>query len=105
MRKVGFNFIPTQTPQSYSFDTIIIGKDESYTFYEATTESFSTFAITGIKSMSADKSAAAELSRFKEEVAATPKVTRAEKVPPVRLIIISVVIVLLAIAIILYIRK
>jgi hypothetical protein len=95
-----------QTPQSYSFDSLVTGKDETYTFYEVTTESFSIFAITGIKSERADTAAAAGLSGSKGEGSTTPEVagTTLGKAPPVRLVVISVVI-FIVIVIVLYIKR
>ncbi len=82
------------------------GKDETYTFYEATTDSFSTFAITGIKSVN-EESATTGMFGFTTEVTETPEVTETapEKAQPVRRVIRGIMIVLMAIAVILYIKR
>ncbi len=86
-------------------DTTLIREDASYIYYEATTDTFSHFAISGVKGAPVPVSAAA--SQITPATTCTPEVTGMHlgEAPPVRLALIIGAFVLIAIIAVLYLKK
>ena len=86
-------------------DTTRIMENASYAYYEATTDTFSHFAISGVKGASMPAAPAA--SQITPADTRTPEVTgtHQEEAPPVRLALIIGVFVLIAIIAVLYLKK
>ncbi|VVB91848.1 Periplasmic copper-binding protein (NosD) [uncultured archaeon] len=86
-------------------DTTLIKGDASYIYYEATTDTFSNFAISGVNGASVP--ASSSVSQITPAATRTPEVTgtHSEEASPIRLALIIGVFALIAIIAFLYIKK